>query len=142
MLDKGWFTAAASRAMIIHSRMFSDYVENEEIVTHEGLTTVCNELPRYADTQTFSIKVVDQGKPVSGVTLRIELLNYSEFFPISTLISDENGEASITLGLGDLHIHAVKEMENLLPVWWIPARNRRSPLISPLPAPPRLKSYR
>ena len=50
--------------MIIHSRMFSDYVENEEIVTHEGLTTVCNELPRYADTQTFSIKVVDQGKPV------------------------------------------------------------------------------
>ena len=109
MLDKGWFTAAASRAMIIHSRMFSDYVENEEIVTHEGLTTVCNELPRYADTQTFSIKVVDQGKPVSGVTLRIELLNYSEFFPISTLISDENGEASITLGLGDLHIHAVKD---------------------------------
>lgn len=109
VLDKGWFTAAASRAMIIHSRMFSDYVENEEIVTHEGLTTVCNELPRYADTQTFSIKVVDQGKPVSGVTLRIELLNYSEFFPISTLISDENGEASITLGLGDLHIHAVKD---------------------------------
>lgn len=109
VLDKGWFTAAASRAMIIHSRMFSDYVENEEIVTHEGLTTVCNELPRYADTQKFSIKVVDQGKPVSGVTLRIELLNYSEFFPISTLISDENGEASITLGLGDLHIHAVKD---------------------------------
>ena len=109
VLDKGWFTAAASRAMIIHSRMFSDYVENEEIVTHEGLTTVCNELPRYADTQKFSIKVVDDGKPVPGVTLRVELLNYSEFFPISTLISDENGEASITLGLGDLHIHAAKD---------------------------------
>lgn len=109
VLDKGWFTAAASRAMIIHSRMFSDYVENEEIVTHEGLTTVCNELKRYADTQTFSIKVVADGKPVSGVTLRIELVNYSEFFPISTLVSDENGEASITLGLGDLHIHAVKD---------------------------------
>ena len=89
--------------------MFSDYVENEEIVTHEGLTTVCNELPRYADTQKFSIKVVDDGKPVPGVTLRVELLNYSEFFPISTLISDENGEASITLGLGDLHIHAAKD---------------------------------
>lgn len=78
--------------MIIHSRMFSDYVENEEIVTHEGLTTVCNELPRYADTQKFSIKVVDDGKPVPGVTLRVELLNYSEFFPISTLISNENRE--------------------------------------------------
>lgn len=109
VLDKGWFTAAASRAMIIHSRMFSDYVENEEVVTHEGLTTVCNELKRYADTQVFSIKVVDAGKPVPGVTLRIELLNYSEFFPISTLVSDENGEASITLGLGDLHVHAVKD---------------------------------
>lgn len=109
VLDKGWFTAAASRAMIIHSRMFSDYVENEEIVTHEGLTTVCNELFRYADKQTFSIRVTENGKPVSGVSLRIELLNYSEFFPISTLISDENGEASITLGLGDLHIHAVKD---------------------------------
>lgn len=108
-LDKGWFTAAASRAMIIHSRMFSDYVEGEEVITHEGLTTVCNELPRYADTQTFSIRVVDDEKPVEGVTLRIELLNYSEFFPISTLVSDENGEASITLGLGDLHIHAVKD---------------------------------
>lgn len=109
VLDKGWFTAAASRAMIIHSRMFSDYVENEEIVTHEGLTTVCNELPRYADTQTFSIQVLDNGKPVEGVTLRIELLNYSEFFPISTLVSDREGKASITLGLGDLHIHAVKD---------------------------------
>ena len=109
VLDKGWFTAAASRAMIIHSRMFSDYVENEEIVTHEGLTTVCNELFRYADKQTFSIRVTENGKPLSGVSLRIELLNYSEFFPISTLISDENGEASITLGLGDLHIHAVKD---------------------------------
>lgn len=109
VLDKGWFTAAASRAMIIHSRMFSDYVENEEIVTHEGLTTICNELKRYADTQTFSVKVVDNGKPVEGVAVRIELLNYSEFFPISTLISDANGEASITLGLGDLHIHAVKD---------------------------------
>ncbi len=109
VLDKGWFTAAASRAMIIHSRMFSDYVEGEEIVTHEGLTTICNELFRYADKQTFSIKVTENGKPVQGVTLRIELLNYSEFFPISTLISDENGEASITLGLGDLHIHAVKD---------------------------------
>ena len=95
--------------MIIHSRMFSDYVENEEIVTHEGLTTICNELKRYADTQTFSVKVVDNGKPVEGVAVRIELLNYSEFFPISTLISDANGEASITLGLGDLHIHAVKD---------------------------------
>lgn len=109
VLDKGWFTAAASRAMIIHSRMFSDYVENEEIVTHEGLTTICNELKRYADTQTFSVKVVDNGKPVDGVSVRIELLNYSEFFPISTLVSDANGEASITLGLGDLHIHAVKD---------------------------------
>ena len=109
VLDKGWFTAAASRAMIIHSRMFSDYVENEEIVTHEGLTTICNELKRYADTQTFSVKVVDNAKPVEGISVRIELLNYSEFFPISTLVSDANGEASITLGLGDLHIHAVKD---------------------------------
>ena len=109
VLDKGWFTAAASRAMIIHSRMFSDYVENEEIVTHEGLTTVCNELSRYADTQTFSVTVTENGQPLSGVTLRIELLNYSEFFPISTLVTDENGKASITLGLGDLHIHALKD---------------------------------
>ena len=95
--------------MIIHSRMFSDYVENEEIVTHEGLTTVCNELSRYADTQTFSVTVTENGQPLSGVTLRIELLNYSEFFPISTLVTDENGKASITLGLGDLHIHALKD---------------------------------
>ena len=43
------------------------------------------------------------------MTLRIELLNYSEFFPISTLVTDENGKASITLGLGDLHIHALKD---------------------------------
>ena len=89
--------------------MVSDYVENEEIVTHEGLTTVCNELSRYADTQTFSVTVTENGQPLSGVTLRIELLNYSEFFPISTLVTDENGKASITLGLGDLHIHALKD---------------------------------
>lgn len=127
--------------MIIHSRMFSDYVENEEIVTHEGLTTVCNELPRYADTQKFSIKVVDDGKPVPGVTLRVELLNYSEFFPISTLISNENGEASITLGLGDLHIHAVKDGKFVTRL--VDSRKESSvTIVSPLPAPPRLKSCR
>ena len=43
------------------------------------------------------------------ITDFFELLNYSEFFPISTLVTDENGKASITLGLGDLHIHALKD---------------------------------
>ncbi len=43
VLDKGWFTSAASRAMVIHSRIFSNYSKSEEIISqNEVLTTISN----------------------------------------------------------------------------------------------------
>ena len=109
MLDKGWFTSAASRAMVIHSRVFSDYCKNEDIISKNKVVTVINNISKYADSKTFSVKVVDsENKPIEGAVVRFEILNYSELTPIVALCTNEEGLAYINIGLGTIVIHVVK----------------------------------
>lgn len=106
VLDRGWFTEAASRAMFIHSRVFSPVIADGEIVGRQGKAVVLNLLDRYADFRQFTVKVSDEhGQPVKGAVVQFEVLNQSEFYPVASKITDENGNAEITLGLADIHIH-------------------------------------
>lgn len=110
VLDKGWFTGAASRAMVIHSRVFSDYCKNEDIISNNKAVTTINNISKYADSKTFLVKVINsKDKPVEAVTVRFEILNYSELTPIATLYTDEKGLAKINIGLGTIAIHVVKD---------------------------------
>ncbi len=110
VLDKGWFTSAASRAMVIHSRIFSNYLKDQDIISQNEVLTTISNIKKYAHTKLFSIKVINsQGEPVKDAEIRIEILNYSELVPVAKLITDKNGQASISLGLGTLAIHVIKE---------------------------------
>ncbi|WP_032120504.1 transglutaminase-like domain-containing protein [Clostridium amazonitimonense] len=110
VLDKGWFTSAASRAMVIHSRIFSEYFNDEDVISKNKAVTTINNIRKYANSKNFSIKVVDsKNKPISGVKIRIEILNYSEFTPIAILNTDENGTANINIGAGTIVVHLVKD---------------------------------
>ncbi len=40
ILNKGWFTNASSRAMLIHSRWFDDVKPQEEIISKQGVATL------------------------------------------------------------------------------------------------------
>lgn len=108
-MDRGWFTAAASRAMLIHARTFGNVPMEEEKISKDGCMTLWNQLPRYAHNTSLLVRVTDNGTPVEGVMVKCELLNYAEYAPISRQLTDEKGEVRVTVGYGDLHIHCVKD---------------------------------
>ena len=108
-LNRGWFMAAASRAMLVHGRTFGTVPMKEELISGDGCMSLWNQLPRYADSKALTVTVLKQGKPLEGVTVKCELLNYAEFAPISRQLTDKNGLVHLTTGLGDLHLHCVKD---------------------------------
>lgn len=110
ILDKGWFTNASSRAMLIHSRWFDSIPAEEEVIQKDGMVTVLGQLKRYALTEKLTVHVTDcNGKPVPGALVKFEILNYSEFAPIASILTDEKGQAGFCTGLGSCHLHVIKD---------------------------------
>lgn len=111
ILNKGWFTNASSRAMLVHSRCFDSIVpENENFVESAGAVQVLNQLERYAATKRFTVRVqYADGTRAAGAQIALEVLNYAGFAPIARLVGDEQGEASMTTGFGSLHVSVQKD---------------------------------
>jgi len=102
-LDMGWFTVAASRAMMVHTKAFGRYHGDEEVVHETPLYSELNLLSHYAKTRRITaVALSADGKPLKDVIVRFKLYNYSEFFTIFETRSDAKGEASMTTGYGDL----------------------------------------
>lgn len=109
VLDKGWFSGPASRAILIHSRTFSDFVSDpaEECIGREDLLTYYNHTSDYAKTRELCVRVKDEkGCPVQDAFVAVEILNMAEYYPAATLKTDENGKVCLTVGIGDIHIRA------------------------------------
>lgn len=109
VLNKGWFTNAASRAMLIHSRCFGKPT-GEEIISKMGMASILNNLKLYAVTKRLTVSVKgEDGNPVAGATVGFGILNYSNIFDAAVMETDEKGECSLTCGLGSLNIHVKKD---------------------------------
>ena len=104
VLDKGWFNWAASRAMLVHTRVFgAEYEGKEEILDRTKCYTEINCLPTYAPTKNLKVLVQDaEGKPIENATVDFRVYNYAEFYPIASQTTDAEGKAAFTTGLGDL----------------------------------------
>ena len=110
ILNKGWFSHASSRALLVHSRNFSDFTGEmaEECIGKEGVTYFYNNTSTYARTKKLTVTVRDrEGKPAKGAEVSFEILNMAEYCSVATLQTDEKGEVSLTMGLGDIHIRAM-----------------------------------
>lgn len=105
VLDSGWFTAAASKAMMVHTRAYGPAPEGERIEARMGNAFVINRTAAYARTRLLTVRVLEHGRPKPGAIVRFELANLGEFYPISEKIADEAGEAALLTGLGTLHLH-------------------------------------
>ena len=72
ILNKGWFTNASSRAMMVHSRLFDLFqAEGETVIGKEGAAIMLNQTARYAKTKNISVKVMDRsGAPVKGAKVQ------------------------------------------------------------------------
>lgn len=110
ILNKGWFTNASSRAMIVHSRWFDFIPSKEELIGRSGMVSMLNETKRYAATGKITVTVTEEdGTAVPGAKTVFEVLNYAQFFPVAECVTDENGQVTLNTGLGSLHIHVYKD---------------------------------
>lgn len=104
-LDRGWFTAAASRSMLTYSRIWSCLVNDKKIAYRTPLYTLINSTDSYADCTKLTVNVLDGGLPARDVPVDFQLVNYSELYTIYSARSDDLGEVVFQTGLGDLYIH-------------------------------------
>ncbi|MGP1514621.1 MAG: transglutaminase domain-containing protein [Bacteroidales bacterium] len=104
-LDVGWFDAPSKRAMMVHTTVFGNYNGSEEKNFVSDKYSKINLLSNYAPTKKLTVTVLDEkGRKVKGAEVSFGLYNYAEYFPIAKIITDANGNASLTTGYGDLII--------------------------------------
>ena len=110
VLDLGWFNAPASRALLMHTRAFGDYNGPEEVMSRTRNFTEINLIGNYAATASTQVQVLDKsGNPVKGAKVEFRIYNYGEFYPAATKYTDNNGETSLTAGMGDMLVWASKD---------------------------------
>lgn len=106
-LDMGWFAVPSTRTMMVHSNVFGRYHGDEEVNFQNDLYAKVNMLSNYAPTCKATVKVVDtNGNPVKGAKVKYKLYNYSEYYSLATIETNEDGVAQLTTGKGDLLVWA------------------------------------
>ncbi len=109
-LNMGWFSIPATRTMMVHSNAYGKYHGDEEVNEVGKLFSRLNMLGNYTETRKVRIHVVDTNDvAVEGADVQFKLYNYAEYFSISSGVTDKEGNAYLTTGLGDLLIWASKE---------------------------------
>lgn len=110
VLDRGWFTEPARRAMLTHTKAFGLYRGDEHTVRKEVNYAEINTLPYYARTKIIVIKVLDAyNNAVENAMVEPLLYNYAEFYPLTEIMTDKEGICRFVTGLGDLLIWANKD---------------------------------
>jgi transglutaminase-like putative cysteine protease len=111
VLDRGWFTHAAARAMMVHTRSFVQGSREEvaflfpdippvdwevqEGVAYENLTQ------RYAKTKLLTVEALDQeGKPLPGAWVSLSVMNMAAPREILRRPVDAWGKVTVSLGEG------------------------------------------
>ena len=110
VLDLGWFNEPASRALLLHTRVFGRYYGPEEVIERTENHTEINVVDNYARTAKATITVKDaEGQIVPNIPVEFKIYNYAEFCTVVTKNTDENGQTWITGGLGDMMAYAAKD---------------------------------
>ena len=108
-LDRGWFTAPAKRAMMVHTNVYGLYEGPEEKNMEAPLYSIINLLGNYTETRKVNVKVVDEsGNPLENVRVQFKVYNYAELYPVAEQYTNESGHASIISGKGDLMVWVSK----------------------------------
>ena len=110
VLDLGWFNAPASRALLVHTRVFGDYDGPEEVISKTKNYTEINVVDNYAETSKLNVKVVDtEGDAVPDARVDFKIYNYSEYHTVATKYTDNQGNSWLTAGLGTMMVYASKD---------------------------------
>ena len=96
VLDRGWFTAAASRAMLVDTKCWAG----------DDLYETVNCTAHYAPTRLLTVRVTDAGDPVPHARVQFQVVNYSQLTTLLETCTDETGLARFETGAGDLFVCA------------------------------------
>ena len=108
LLDRGWFNTAASRAMLVHSRVFGEGGSplHGMPLGRVGEASWFNQTARYADTVEYTFQALVDGAPASRAKFYLQILNEASFHTVAVLTAGEDGTARAALGRGSLHVLA------------------------------------
>jgi len=110
VLNLGWFNAPASRAMLMHTKVFGKYDGPEEVVLRSPNYTEINQIDNYASTARADLRVLSaDGAPVDSARVDFGIYNYAEFYPAVAKYTDAAGATFLTAGLGDMLAWASKD---------------------------------
>ncbi len=106
-LNMGWFREPAKRTMLVHTRAYGKYFGKEDVVVKEKRFSELNLTSNYAHVKRLFVEVKDpEGKVARDAKVEFQLYNYAEYYPIATQYTNDNGEASISMGLGEIVVWA------------------------------------
>ena len=110
VLDLGWFNEPASRALLLHTKVFGNYNGPEEVISRTPYFTEINVIDNYGKTAKTTFTVVDaEGTPQAGIEVEFKIYNYAEFCTVVRKTTDENGQTWLTSGLGCMMAYAAKD---------------------------------
>lgn len=112
VLNLGWFNAPASRAMLMHTRVYGAYDGPEEQLTRTAYYTEINVIDNYTASAKAQVQVIDEeGRPVPQAQIEFCLYNYGEFYPVVRKTADKVGLTSLRAGRGDMVVFATAKTE-------------------------------
>lgn len=107
VLDMGWFDGPSKRGMLMHTKVFGEYVGDEEVIGRTPLYTEINVTHNYAPVARAVVAMRDTtGAAVPGARVDFGIYNYAEFYPAVRKTADAEGTASMVAGLGDMLVWA------------------------------------
>ena len=104
-LDSGWFTAAASKAMLTRTRAWGLLPAQERCEGMDGGAYIINRTAAYAKTALLTLRVTENGAPKPGLRVDFELANMAAYAPICQKTTDGDGRVDLLTGLGTLHLY-------------------------------------
>lgn len=119
-LDRGWFTSAASRAVMVHARAFLQGGEKDwaflfpdslpvDLAQDHGMVLE-NVTRHYAETKLITVTVKNsRGDPVPGVRVAASVLNMASFHEAAARKTEQNGTACFCLGKGSVLLSAFSD---------------------------------
>ena len=106
-LNMGWFNAAASRALLLHTKVSGDYQGPEVVIAKNPVYTEINVIRNYVPTRQTTVTVVNEnGEPVPGIEVEYKIFNYGTFGTVARIRTDATGRASLDCGLGEMLVWA------------------------------------
>jgi hypothetical protein len=110
-LNIAWFNSPASRGMLMCTKVFGLYDDNdEEVMETSPCYTEINVTGNYAPVAKATVTIVDtENRPVEGALVEFKIYNYAEFYSVARCVTDSEGRSACSAGKGDMLVWATKD---------------------------------